>query len=286
MPLNKRTPADEHQKMIQESARFIRQKTVGGIVSKTGIVLGSGIGKLGEKIENPIVIPYSDIPHFPSGNTIGHKSMLIYGELNGERVIAMQGRFHCYQGFSLQEVTFPIDVMDELGVEKLILTNAAGGVNPTFELGDIMLIDDHLNLMFESPLIGENLEERGPRFLPANEPYSVQLQRLAQEVAQKQGLQLRIDGVFGAIKGPAYETRAEIKFLRMIGVDAIGMSTIPEVHVANHCGMQVLAFSIITDKLDSTKRFAVSGKEVVDIAEQKEPELTRLIMEIIPQMNH
>ena len=236
---------DERVKRIYEAADYIKERIENG-KPLAGIVLGSGLGKLAEKIENPVTIPYKEIPHFPASTAVGHKGNFIYGTLGGKQVVAMQGRFHYYEGYSMEYVTLPIRVMKVLGIEYLFVSNAAGGVNFSFKVGDLMVIRDHINLL-PNPLIGPNMEEFGPRFPDMTRPYSPQLCKLAIETAAEKGIELK-GGTYLASTGPTYETPAEYKYFRTIGADAVGMSTIPEVIVARHSSIPVFGMSVITNE--------------------------------------
>lgn len=248
---------------ILKSADYIREKIA--IAPKYGLVLGSGLGDFADNIDNPVVIPYGDIPNFPISTAPGHKSQLVIGELEGKPVVCMQGRFHYYEGYTMQEVTYPIRVMKELGVEKVILTNACGGLNPEFTPGDLMVIEDHINSMGDNPLIGPNMEEYGPRFLDMSQPYDQELIKLAHEAAKERGIDLK-QGVYISYSGPSFETAAEIRKFRSDGGSAVGMSTVPEVIVARHCGMSVLAISCITNLGTGILDQPLSGEEVIEVA--------------------
>jgi len=231
----------------QEAADAIRQRTAHR--PQVGLILGSGLNPLADEVADADRIAYAEVPHFPGTSVVGHIGQLVIGELSGQTVLIMQGRTHAYEGVSLQRVTLPVRVMHELGIHTLIVTNAAGGINPDFRAGDLMLIVDHLGLMAMmggNPLWGPNDESFGPRFPAMSKAYTPALRRLALEVAAREGIPLR-QGVYGGLSGPAFETPAEVRFLRLIGVDAIGMSTVPEVMVACHMGMRVLGFSGISN---------------------------------------
>lgn len=228
----------------REAANYIMQQIT--LTPKIAIILGSGLGDLVQHIDNPITIPYSTIPHFAKATAIGHKGNLIVGTLAGKEVYALQGRFHYYEGYSMDVVTFPIRVLKLLGVEYLFVSNAAGGINPNFYVGDLMLIRDHIN-MLPNPLIGPNLTDFGPRFPDMTHAYDVSLQQLAQKVAIEENIELK-RGVYVGLTGPSYETPSEYKFYQHGGGDAIGMSTVPEVIVARHAGIAVLGMSVITNE--------------------------------------
>ncbi|MGI6226379.1 MAG: purine-nucleoside phosphorylase [Peptococcales bacterium] len=263
---------------MDTTIQFLRNKI--NNIPQVGLILGSGLGILAEEITNPLLIPYDEIPEFPVSTVEGHKGQLVIGELSGIPVFTMQGRFHYYEGYKMEEVTYPIRIMQALGIKKLIVTNAAGGINLTFNPGTIMLITDHINLMGTNPLIGQNKADFGPRFPDMTEAYSSQLRRMASNVAEKLNLKLR-EGVYAALTGPSYETPAEIKFLRTIGADAVGMSTVPEVIVANHGGMEVLGISCITNMAAGVTGQKLSHKEVVETAEQVRGNMRSLLFGIL-----
>lgn len=240
-----------------------------------GIVLGTGLGKLADKIEAEKIIEYRDIPHFPLSTVESHSGRLIYGTLNGKKVIAMQGRFHYYEGYSAAEITFPIRVMKLLGIKYLLISNAAGTVNPNFKKGTLMLIEDHINMIPDNPLRGKNIDEYGPRFPDMSQPYDKKLNALLREIASEKGLTLN-EGVYTPVAGPNLETRAEYRYLRKIGSDAIGMSTAPEVIVANHMGLPTCAISVLTDECDPDNLAAVDIKEILAVAAIAEKDLTAL----------
>ena len=233
---------------IQEAVSTIRKHT--DIEIDVGMVLGSGLGRLADEVENPTSLDYADIPHFPQSTVPGHAGELVLGKFQGRKVAIMRGRVHFYEGQTLQKLTFPVRVMRALGARYLVVTNSAGGINPTFVPGDLMLLSDHINMTGSNPLIGKNYEELGPRFPPMSRAYDGELRREARRVAAKIGVDLK-EGVYTALSGPSYETPAEIRFLDRIGSDAVGMSTVPETIVANHAGMKVLGISCITNVLHS-----------------------------------
>jgi purine-nucleoside phosphorylase len=245
-----------------------------------GIILGSGLGNLANEISDPIEIPYGDIPHFPVSSVIGHKGRLILGNLNGRPVVAMAGRFHYYEGYSMQQVTFPVRVMKALGIHTLLVSNAAGGMNKAFNVGDLMIINDHINLQPEHPLRGPNIDELGPRFPDMSEPYSKALITKAKEIAAANNIQVHT-GVYVGVQGPTFETRAEYKYMHTIGGDAVGMSTVPEVIVAIHSGLQVFAMSVITDIGIREEENTITHEEVLEAANAAEPKLTLIFKELI-----
>ncbi len=251
--------------------------------TKIGIVLGTGLGDLANSISEQTEIPYELIPHFPISTVEGHNGKLIVGKLGGKTVLAMQGRFHFYEGYDMKQVTYPIRVMQFLGLEYLFVSNAAGGMNRSFEVGDIMLIEDHINLFPEHPLRGKNLPEFGTRFPDMSEPYNLKLSNLATKIANENNIKLQY-GVYVGTQGPTFETPAEYTYFRIIGGDAVGMSTVPEVIVARHAGMKVLAFSIITDLGVPGRVVTVSHKEVQAAAKSAQPKLAFIIQEVIKQL--
>ncbi|MBI2280556.1 MAG: purine-nucleoside phosphorylase [Bacteroidetes bacterium] len=263
---------------IQKAKNYIESLT--DTKPLVGIVLGSGLGNLTTNIEIEISIPYEKIPHFPISTVEGHQGSLIIGKLNGIAIVAMKGRFHYYEGYTAQQCTFPIRVLHALGIKQLILSNASGGVNNTFEIGDIMLINDHINLLPDNPLRGKNIDELGPRFPDMSEPYSIKLNNIIKEVASTNKIKLQ-EGVYAALSGPTYETPAEYNYARIIGADAVGMSTVPEVIVANHIGLPCVALSIITDLGVKGKIVEISHEEVQEIAKNSEPIMTFLIKELL-----
>ena len=263
---------------IQQAKNYIQSLTQTKPV--VGIVLGSGLGNLTSNIQIEYTIPYKDIPNFPVSTVEGHQGALIIGKLNGVSIIAMKGRFHYYEGYSAQQCTFPIRVMHALGIKQLVLSNASGGVNENFEIGDIMLINDHINLLPDNPLRGKNIDELGPRFPDMSEPYSKKLNTIIKNIASSNKIRLQ-EGVYAALSGPTYETPAEYNYIRIIGADAVGMSTVPEVIVANHIGLPCVALSIITDLGVKGKIVEISHEEVQEIAQKSEPIMTFLIKELL-----
>ena len=268
---------------IKAASDFLRPflKTV----PKAGIILGSGLGNLASEIEDRQEIPYGQIPHFPPSTVEGHSGTLILGTLGGQYVIAMAGRYHYYEGYTMQQVTFPVRVMKALGVEALVISNAAGGMNPAFSVGDLMIITDHINLQPEHPLHGKNIQELGPRFPDMSEAYSQQLVKTAQAIADRHHIFVHT-GVYVGVQGPTFETRAEYRYMHIIGGDAVGMSTVPEVIVAVHGGMKVFAMSVITDVgiVPEGQENKVSHEEVLAAAKAAEPKLTTIIRELIQQI--
>ena len=262
---------------IIETANWLRNKMPNQ--PQTAIILGSGLGKLAEEIKNPYRIPYQEIPNFPISTVEGHSGQLIFGQLGETDIMAMEGRFHYYEGYSLKEVTFPIRVMNELGIKTLFVSNAAGGMNPDFEIGDLMIITDHINALPDNPLRGQNFPN-GPRLLDMHEAYSRTLIEKALKIASEKHISVK-QGVYLATQGPTYETPAEYRMFRTWGADAVGMSTVPEVIVARHCGMQCFGISIITDLGIAGKICAVSHEEVQRAAEAVQPIMADLMREMI-----
>lgn len=246
---------------------------------KTAIVLGTGLGQLASEITDTYEFPYSEIPNFPVSTVEGHSGKLIFGKLGGKDIVAMQGRFHYYEGYSMKEVTFPVRVMYELGIKTLFVSNAAGGMNPEFLIGDIMVITDHINLFPEHPLRGKNFPT-GPRFPDMHQAYDPQLIALADEIAAEKGIRL-MHGVYVGVQGPTFETPAEYRMYRILGGDTIGMSTVPEVIVANHCGIRVFGISIVTDLGGFDVPVEVSHEEVQIAANKAQPLMTEIMREII-----
>jgi len=262
---------------IQETATYLKGQM--HTCPETAIILGSGLGKLADEITDKKEISYTDIPNFPVSTVEGHSGKLIFGKLGDKDIMAMQGRFHFYEGYSMKEVTFPIRVMRELGIKTLFVSNAAGGMNPDFEIGDLMIITDHINFFPEHPLRGKNIEY-GPRFPDMSEAYNKELIRKANEIAAEKGIKVQ-HGIYIGTQGPTYETPAEYKMFRILGADAVGMSTVPEVIVANHCGIQVFGISVITDLGIEGKIVEVSHEDVQKAADQAQPLMTTIMRELI-----
>ena len=275
------TEPDLHDR-IQAAVAVVRQHSA--LVPEIAIILGTGLGGLALEIEAEKVIPYEAIPGFPLSTVESHAGRLILGRLGGRRVVAMQGRFHRYEGYSLQQVTFPLRVLRALGAATLIVTNVSGGMHPLWAPGDLVLLSDHINLLGDNPLIGRNDERLGPRFPDMSEPYSEALRARARAMALKQGVTLR-EGVYVAVPGPNLESRAEYRMLRALGADLVGMSTVPEVIVAIHQGMNVLGFSIITDQCLPDALVPASLAQILAVAGAAEPRLTRLVAALIPTLD-
>jgi purine-nucleoside phosphorylase len=272
------------RKQIEESLKYIRRYTK--VRPEIGIILGTGLGGLVKEIKTEAVLDYDKIPHFPISTVESHHGKLIFGTLAGKKVVAMQGRFHYYEGYTMQQVTYPVRVMSYkvgLGVKTLLISNAAGGMNPNFRRGDLMIITDHINLQGDNPLIGPNDDELGPRFPDMSEPYSKSLIALADKIAREKKIKVK-HGVFVAVQGPNLETRAEYRFLRSIGADAVGMSTVPENIVAVHMGMRVLGISIITDECFPDTLKPVSVEEIIKVANKAEPKLTLIMKELVKRI--
>lgn len=267
-------------KRIDEATKFIQKNT--NFKPEVGIILGTGLGGLVKEIEISHTLNYTEIPNFPISTVEGHHGRLIFGKLGGKNVIAMQGRFHYYEGYSAAEVTFPVRVMKMLGIKYLFVSNASGGVNPDFEIGSLMIINDHINLI-PSPLIGKNIDEFGPRFPDMSKPYSKELIDLALTIAKEQNIKVHT-GVYCAVTGPALETPAEYKFFRIIGSDTIGMSTVPEVIVARHMNIPCFAISIITDLGVPGKITEVNHEIIQQVAEKQEPKMTLIMKSLISRI--
>lgn len=268
--------------MLQETFDYIKKAVP--VRPEIGIILGSGLGILATEAENAKRIHYSELPNFPVSTVEGHEGQLVFGELAQRQVVLMQGRFHFYEGYSMEQVVFPIRVMNMLGVRMLIVTNAAGGVNQGFNPGDLMIISDHINLMGTNPLIGANYDDIGPRFPDMSEAYDAELVKIAERVAQREGLVYR-KGVYAALTGPSYETPAEIKYLRTIGADAVGMSTIPEVIIANHAGIRVLGISCVTNMASGVLSPKLNHEEVMETANRVRDQFITLVKGVLQEVN-
>ncbi|WP_159801630.1 purine-nucleoside phosphorylase [Flavobacterium sp. MK4S-17] len=263
---------------VQETIKFIINKT--GFKPEYGIILGSGLGGFAEDLEIEHMLPYNEIPNFPVSTVEGHKGALLFGTVGGKKVVAMQGRFHYYEGYSMKEVTFPVRVMKFLGVQKLVVSNASGGVNPFYKVGDIVLIYDHINMMPEHPLRGKNDERFGPRFVNMSEPYSRKMISRAKELALNLNIEVK-DGIYLGLQGPTFETLSEYRMVKVLGADCVGMSTVPEVIVAKHMDMEVFGISVITDMGDEDNIDEVNHQEVLQAAQNAEPKVRELIKELI-----
>lgn len=266
----------------QESADYIRGK-IGDFKPQVAMVLGSGLGFMGDVVENPIVVSYRDIPHFKASTAPGHKGQLVFGTLEGRRVAVMQGRMHHYEGYSYEEVSYAVRVLRLLGCDTLVVTNAAGCVNMDWKAGDLMLITDQIKIFMESPLRGENLPEFGVRFPDASKLYTPALRQVARNAAKNLGIELK-EGVYMYFPGPQYETPAEVRFARIAGADAVGMSTASEVITAGHCGMQVLGFTLLSNMAAGILDQPLSEQEVLEAAEACKDKFSRLVLECLKQM--
>lgn len=268
-------------KKIVETTEYIHQQY--NEQPEIGIVLGTGLGGLVNEIDIKCSLNYNDIPNFAVSTVESHSGKLIFGELGGKKVVAMQGRFHYYEGYDMEQVTFPIRVMKMLGVKRLLLSNASGGVNPDFEVGEIMLVNDHINLFPESPLRGKNIDELGPRFPDMSEPYDKRMLNIAKEIAAEKNIPVS-EGVYAGLTGPALETPAEYKYIRVIGADTVGMSTVPEVIVARHMDIPVFAVSIITDLGVPGKIKKINVQEIIEVAAKQEPKMTEIMKELVTRI--
>lgn len=266
---------------INETLSVIRKTTKEDY--PIGIILGTGLGGLVKEINVKHQIDYADLPHFPLSTVESHQGKLIFGSVGGRNVVAMQGRFHYYEGYTMKQITYPVRVMKFLGVKTLLVSNACGGMNPDYRKGDLMLMIDHINLLGDNPLIGKNEDELGPRFPDMSEPYSLDLLKIAEDVASEHNINVH-KGVYVAVPGPNLETKAEYRFLRATGADVVGMSTIPENIVANHMGMKVLGISIITDECVPETLKPVDVKEIIAAAMKAEPKMTLIMKEVIKRI--
>ena len=276
------TPFDvaAYRRQVDEAVEAIRQKAK--FEGHVGIILGTGLGALANEIETDVVISYDEIPGFPLATVETHDGRLLVGRLGSVPVVSMQGRFHLYEGYSPKEVTFPVRVLAALGVDTLLISNAAGGMNPHFRRGDLMLVTDHINLQGVNPLAGPNVDDWGPRFPDMSEPYDVGLRKAAERVALENAIKLH-QGVYVAVVGPNLETRAEYRFLRQIGADVVGMSTVPEVIVARHMNLRVMAVSVITDECFPDALEPVSIPDILAAAAEAEPKLTRIMKGVVEE---
>lgn len=264
---------------VQESVAYITTETA-GFTAEYGIILGSGLGSFTQDIQIEFTLPYANIPHFPVSTVQGHQGALVFGTIGSKKVVAMQGRFHFYEGYDMKQVTFPVRVMKHIGVSRLIVSNASGGVNPNYRVGSIVAIKDHINLMPEHPLRGKNDERFGPRFLNMSEPYSRAMMEKAAAIAESLQIELE-SGVYMGLQGPTFETLSEYRMVKILGADCVGMSTVPEVIVARHMDMEVFGLSVITDMGNEANIEEVSHSEVLKAAQKAEPHVRRLIRELI-----
>jgi purine-nucleoside phosphorylase len=269
------------KKYIKETAEFLQRR--GFESPEIGIILGTGLGQIIEKVSIEAEVSYNHIPNFPTATVEFHKGKLIYGTYAGKKVILMQGRFHLYEGYSLRDVTFPVRVMHELGVETLLVSNASGAINENFRKGEIMLLDDHINLQGGSPLAFKGVEKMGERFVDMSNPYDAKMNATLEAIAKEKGITLH-KGVYASVVGPQLETRAEYRYLKIIGADAVGMSTVPEVIVANHLHMRVAAISVLTDECDPDNLKPVNIKEIIEMAEKAEPDMIAIFTELIKEL--
>lgn len=265
-------------KYTEEAASYLRQR--GFDNPEIGIILGSGLGRMLEHMEIEKEVSYNHIPNFPTATVEFHRGKLIYGTLEGKKVVVMQGRFHLYEGYSLHDVTFPVRVMKSLGIKKLLVSNAAGAINSNFKKGELMLIDDHINLQGGSPLAFKGVEHLGERFVDMSAPYDTTMNQRLQQIADEKNIKLN-KGVYASVVGPQLETRAEYRYLKIIGADAVGMSTVPEIIVANHLGLPVVAISALTDECDPDNLKPVNIEEILEMAAKAEPNLITLYRELI-----
>ena len=266
---------------INDTLKVIREKTA--LNYEIGIILGTGLGGLVKDIDIDVEIDYSELPHFPLSTVESHHGKLIFGKIGDKNIVAMQGRFHYYEGYTMQQITYPVRVMKFLGVKTLLVSNACGGMNPQYRRGDVMIMADHINLLGDNPLIGRNEDELGPRFPDMSEPYSLDLIKLAEQAALENNIKVH-KGVYVAVPGPNFETKAEYKFLRGIGADVVGMSTIPENIAANHMGIKVLGISIITDECFPENLQPATLEEIITAAETAEPKMTLIMKEVVKKL--
>jgi len=266
--------------LVQETVSYIKDKTQ--FTPEYGVILGSGLGSFTDDIAIEFTLPYNEIPNFPVSTVEGHKGALVFGTIGDKKVVAMQGRFHYYEGYSMQEVTFPVRVMKYLGVTKLVVSNASGGVNPNYKVGSIAVITDHINMMPEHPLRGKNDPRFGPRFVNMSEPYSLKMIAKVKDIAQKASIEL-FDGVYLGLQGPTFETLHEYKMVKTIGADCVGMSTVPEVIVARHMELETFGISVITDIGSEEHLESITHEEVLKAANAAEPHVRHLIKELILQ---
>lgn len=265
---------------VQETVNYIKAKT--NFIPEYGVILGSGLGGFTNDITIEFTLPYNEIPNFPVSTVEGHKGALVFGTIEGKKVVAMQGRFHFYEGYDMKQVTFPVRVMKYLGVTKLIVSNASGGVNPSYKVGSVVIIKDHVNMMPEHPLRGKNDERFGPRFVNMSEPYSRNMMVKAKEIAASLNIEIH-DGVYLGLQGPTFETLAEYKMVKALGCDCVGMSTVPEVIVARHMELETFGVSVITDMGDEESIGTITHAEVLEAAKEAEPKVRSLIKNLIIQ---
>lgn len=271
----------QFRKNRRESLEYIQSKT--DMRPNYMLILGTGLGQLADEMTIETVIPYDEIPHFPVSTVESHAGKLLFGTLGDKEIVAMQGRFHYYEGYTMNQIVFPIRVLKENGADTLIVSNACGGMNPNFKRGDIMLISDHMNLLGDNPLIGPNDNDLGPRFPDMSDPYTERLRDIAQNVALNEAIPMH-QGVYVALSGPMLETRAEYRYLRLLGADVVGMSTVPEVTAAVHMGMDVLGISVITDECFPDSLQPVNIEEILDAAAMAEPKMTKVIIGVLEKL--
>ena len=276
-----RETVEEFRKKRKEALSYLQEAT--NETPDYLIILGTGLGRLAEAIDVVDSVSYDDIPHFPVSTVESHAGRLLFGSLSGKKVVAMQGRFHYYEGYHMQEIAFPLRVLNALGTETLLVSNASGGMNPNFARGEIMLINDHINMLGDNPLIGPNDDKLGPRFPDMSDPYTERLRDVAQEVALEKSIKMH-EGVYLALSGPTMETKAEYRFLRNIGADVVGMSTVPEVISAVHMGMDVLGISVITDECFPDALEPVDIDDVLEAAGEAEPKMTEVIIGVLEKI--
>ncbi len=269
------------QKQLEESVAYLRNK--GFDRPEIGIVLGTGLGKLAHEIENPIEAHYNHIPFFPLATVEFHAGKLIYGTIASKKVVVMEGRFHLYEGYDFLDITYPIRVMHLLGIQHLFISNAAGAINLDYKKGDMMLIEDHINLQGGSPLAFKNVAEFGDRFVDMLEPYDTKMRKQLKSIAEREGITLR-SGIYASVVGPQLETKAEYRMLKILGADAVGMSTVPEVIVANHLRLPIVAVSVLTDECDPDNLQPVNIQEIIEIAGKTEPKMIKLFTELIKEI--
>ncbi|AEM69962.1 purine nucleoside phosphorylase I, inosine and guanosine-specific [Allomuricauda ruestringensis DSM 13258] len=269
------------QKQIDESVEYLKKR--GFETPEIGIVLGTGLGQLVDKIENSIEAHYNHIPYFPLATVEFHTGKLIYGTIEGKKAVVMQGRFHLYEGYDFLDITYPIRVMHQLGIKNLFVSNAAGAINLDYKKGDIMLIEDHINLQGGSPLAFKNVSEFGNRFVDMSEPYDLDMRKKIEAIASRENISLQ-KGVYASVVGPQLETKAEYRMLKIMGADAVGMSTVPEVIVANHLRLPIVAVSVLTDECDPNNLEPVDVQEILEIAGQTEPKMIKLFKELIKEL--
>lgn len=265
---------------VQQTVEYIKEKT--NFAPEYGVILGSGLGSFTDDIKVEFTLPYNEIPNFPVSTVEGHKGALVFGTIGDKKVVAMQGRFHFYEGYDMKEVTFPVRVMKYIGVKKLIVSNASGGVNPNYKVGSIVILKDHINMMPEHPLRGKNDERFGPRFVNMSEPFSKKMMAKAKEIAKDLNIQVQ-DGIYLGLQGPTFETLAEYKMVKILGADCVGMSTVPEVIVARHMDLETFGISVITDMGNEESIETITHAEVLEAARNAEPHVRNLIKELILQ---